>query len=247
VRQSARATRIRLVDALRGLAIVQMIGFHLVYTLTQFGWVDVVLSSDPPWVAWRTAIVSQFLLIAGASLALRAEFKPAWRDFWRRWREVAAAALAVSFGSWLVLGPRMIYFGILHFIAVALVLGRLLLPLGSWNPALGIGAIVLGLAYASPAFDAPPANVLGFVTRLPYTEDYVPVFPWLGVVLIGSGLGIAWQRRGFPLGPALARVNESPPRVLTFLGSWPLTVYLTHVPVLAGIVWTLDKLLGLFG
>jgi uncharacterized membrane protein len=241
------ATRIRLVDALRGLAIVQMIGFHLVYTLVAFGWVHVVLSRDPPWVAWRTAIVSQFLLIAGASLALRAEFKPAWSDFWRRWREVAAAALAVSFGSWLVLGPRMIWFGILHFIAVALVLGRLLLPLGLWNAALGILAIAFGLSYASPAFDAAPASALGLVTRPPYTEDYVPVFPWLGVVLIGAALGLAWQRRGFPLGRALRRVNESPPRVLSFLGRWPLTVYLAHVPVLAGLVWTLDKLLGLFG
>jgi uncharacterized membrane protein len=242
VRQPAPGTRIRLVDALRGLAIVQMIGFHLVYTLVKFGWVDAVLSRDPPWVAWRTAIVSQFLLIAGAGLALRAEFKPAWSDFWRRWREVAAAALAVSFGSWLVLGPRMIWFGILHFIAVALLLGRLLLPLGLWSLALGILAIALGLSYANPAFDAAPANVLGFVSEPPYTEDYVPVFPWLGVVLIGAGLGIAWQRRGFPLGPALGRLNASPPRLLTFLGSWPLTVYLAHVPVLAGIVWTLDRL-----
>jgi uncharacterized membrane protein len=237
------ARRIRLVDALRGFAIVQMIGFHLVYTLIQFGWVDVVLYRDPRWVAWRVAIVTQFLLIAGVSLALRAEFKPGWSDFWGRWREVAGAAVAVSFGSWLVFGPRLIFFGILHFIAVALLLGRLLLPLGLWNPVLGLLAIALGSSYANPGFNAAPANVIGLATEPPSTEDYVPLFPWIGVVLIGSGLGIAWQRRGFPLGPVLRRLNESPPWLLTFLGTWPLTVYLAHVPVLAGVVWTLDQLL----
>jgi uncharacterized membrane protein len=44
-----------------------------------------------------------------------------------------------------VFGPRLIWFGILHFIAAALIIGRLLLPLGAWCIALGVAAIAAGL------------------------------------------------------------------------------------------------------
>jgi len=236
--------RLPLIDVLRGFAIVQMIAFHFVYSLSQFGYVQVAVNRDPPWAAWRIAIVAQFLLLVGVSLVLRAEFKPAWRDFWRRWREVAAAAAVVSFGSWLVFGPRWIQFGILHFIAVASILARLLLPLGLWNLALAALALAVGVSYADPRFDAAPANWLGFTTELPSTEDYVPLFPWLGIVLLGAGLGTAWQRRGLPLAPPLRAVNAAPPRVLRWLGTWPLTVYLSHEPILAGLIWSFGRVFG---
>jgi len=232
------------IDALRGLAIVQMIVFHFVYNLNQFGWVQVAVNRDQPWAAWRIAIVTQFMFLVGVSGVLRAAFKPGWGDFFRRWREVAGAAAIVSFGSWLVFGPRWIQFGILHFIAVALILARLLLPLGLANLALGVVALAFGLSYADPRFDASPANWIGLVTELPSTEDYVPILPWIGVVLLGSGLGSAWQRRGFGLAPALQSVNATPPRLLVLLGSWPLTVYLIHEPILAGLIWSFGRLFG---
>jgi uncharacterized membrane protein len=174
------------------------------------------------------------LLIAGVGLALRAEYKPSWRDFWRRWREVAAAAAVVTFGSALVLGPRAIWFGILHLVAVGLISARLLLPFGLANLGLGLLVIALGFGFAHPSFDTWPWTALGFVTHAPLTEDYVPLFPWLGVVLIGAGLGVAWKRHGFRIARPFAPLNARPPRLLTFLGSWPLTVYLAHVPLLAG-------------
>lgn len=241
---SSAPKRLPLIDALRGLAIVQMIAFHFVYNLNQFGWVQVVVNRDPPWASWRIAIVTQFLLLVGVSLVLRAEFKPAWGDFWGRWRQVAAAAAVVSGGSWLVFGPRWIQFGILHFIAVALILARLLLPLGPWNLALGVVALAFGLSYADPRFDASPANWIGLASELPSAEDYVPFFPWIGVVLLGAGLASVWQRRGLPLAPVLGRVNAAPPRLLLLLGSWPLTVYLGHEPVLVGLIWSFGRLFG---
>ena len=231
-----------MIDALRGFAIVQMIGFHLVYVLTQLGWVHIDMNREPQWVAWRVAIVSQFLLLVGVGLVLRAGYKPAWSDFWSRWLEVAGTALVVSLGSAMVLGPRAIYFGILHLVAVALIAARLLLPLGLLNLILGAAVLFVGLSYADPSFNGWPASAIGFATRAPLTEDYVPFFPWAGFVLVGTGAGVAWQRRGFALSAALARLNASPPRLLVFLGSWPLIVYLAHVPILAGLVLALGWL-----
>jgi uncharacterized membrane protein len=173
---------------------------------------------------------------------LRLARRPDWRDFWLRWAQVAAAAALVSAGSWLMFGPRFIYIGILHFIAVALVLARLLAPLREVNFALAAGAFVAWLMLRSPANNEFPAHLLGFVTIKPRTEDYVPLFPWIAAVLVGLGLGSLWQRRGFALSPLWQRLNANPPRLLVFLGTWALTVYLVHQPILIGLLWLLRQL-----
>jgi uncharacterized membrane protein len=238
---TARPTRLALVDMLRGFAVAQMIVYHFIYDLNHFGWVSLRMLSDQPWIGWRAAIVTQFLLLVGVSLVLRTSFKPRLANFAARWAQVAAAAALVSIGSWLVFGPRFIWFGILHFIAAALLLVRPLLGLGAWNIALGIAAVVAGLTLADPSFNETPANIVGFVSQKPRTEDYVPLFPWLGVVLLGAGLGSLWQRAGWRVPTALAALNTHPPRILVLLGTWALTVYLAHQPVLMGVLSLLKK------
>jgi uncharacterized membrane protein len=231
------APRLPLVDVLRGFAVAQMIVYHFIYDLNYFGWVTLRMLSDQPWVGWRAGIVTQFLLLVGVGLVLRTSFKPGLADFWRRWAQIAGAALLVSVGSAAVFGPRFIWFGILHFVAAALVLARPLARLGPWNVLLGIAVIALGLLYCHPMFNDSPANIIGLVTRKPKTEDYVPLLPWFGVVLIGAGLAAIWQRRGWSVVPALRRLNDKPPKLLLFLGTWALTVYLLHQPILMGILW----------
>jgi uncharacterized membrane protein len=236
------APRLALVDALRGFAVAQMIVYHFIYDLNYFGWVKLRMLSDQPWVGWRAAIVSQFLLLVGVGLVLRTSFKPGLADFWRRWAQVAGAALLVTLGSAAVFGPRFIWFGILHFIAVALLLVRPLVRFGIWNLPLGVAAIAFGLLYANPMFNDAPASLIGLVTIKPRTEDYVPLFPWLGVVLIGAGLGALWQRRRWAITAGARRWNERPPRLLLLLGTWALTVYLVHQPILLGLLWLLRRL-----
>jgi uncharacterized membrane protein len=240
--QVPRAPRLALVDALRGFAVAQMIVYHFIYDLDYFGWVDLAMNRDHPWVGWRTAIVSQFLLLVGLSLVLRTSFRPSTADFWKRWLQVAGAALLVSAGSWFVFGPRFIYFGILHFIAAALLIARPAIRLGAWNLPLGAMVIAVGVAFVHPAFDTPPATIVGFMTRKPPTEDYVPLVPWLGVVFVGLGLGTLWQRAGWVMPSWLRRLNANPPRILVLLGTWALTVYLLHQPLMLGALALFRKL-----
>jgi uncharacterized membrane protein len=234
--------RLPLVDALRGFAVAQMIVYHFIYDLNYFGHVKLAMTRDQPWVGWRTAIVTQFLLLVGVSLVLRLARKPGWRDFCWRWTQVAAAAALVSLGSWLMFRERFIYIGILHFIAAALVIARALAPLREWNFLLAAAAFAAWWFYRDPAFNAAPANIVGFVTLKPRTEDYVPLFPWIAAVLAGLGLGSAWQRRGFALTPPLRRLNARPPRLLVLAGTWALTVYLLHQPIMIGMLWLVSRL-----
>jgi len=111
--------------------------------------------------------------------------------------------------------PRSwIHFGVLHGMAVMLIATRLLAPLrgGLWP--LGAVALVLPLWLQLPAFDGAWLNWVGLVAHKPITEDYVPVLPWLGVMLWGLAAG-QWllQRRPAVMGgPLPAALLGDPPR-----------------------------------
>lgn len=233
------------VDLLRGLAIAMMVGYHGCYDLAYFRlapWSPDDMLTDPGWIAWRDLIVASFLLLVGVSRALNSAFKPAASDFWRRWVQIAAAAALVSLASFGFAGERWIYFGILHFVAVALLICRLTLY-GTQSVAgialLGGAALAAGLFISTPAMDATPLNILGFVAHKPRTEDYVPLFPWIGVVLIGLAGGLLWRSRAFASPAVLNRVRAVVPapvqRLLAAAGRWSLTIYLVHQPILMGL------------
>lgn len=239
--------RLDLVDAARGVAIAMMIAYHFCFDLTYFGWTRWAMLDDPGWVAWRTLIVTSFLLLVGLSLALRdardqthagamSNRHDATRAFARRWAQIAAAALLVSAGSALLFPRTFIYFGVLHFVAVALLICRRAPRLGAWAIALGAAAIALGLLIHHPGFDPRFINWIGFAAHKPITEDYVPLFPWLGVVLVGSGLGALWVRRRCRVAPVISVAWQATPRGVRMLlagaGRWSLAIYLVHQPIL---------------
>jgi uncharacterized membrane protein len=234
------------VDLLRGLAIAMMVGYHFCYDLAYFGfasWSPDDMLIRWGWVAWRDLIVASFLLLVGLSRVLNATFKPSAADFWKRWGQIAVGALLVSLASRGFAGERWIYFGILHFIAVALPLCRLVLyrtRSALWIALLGGTALAAGLLISTPAMDAPPLNILGFAAHKPPTEDYVPLFPWIGVVLIGLAGGVLWRSRDFAPLHALDRVRALVPapvqRALAGAGRWSLSIYLVHQPVLMSML-----------
>jgi uncharacterized membrane protein len=92
--------------------------------------------------------------------------------------------------------------------------------------------IVAGLVFSSSRFDTRALGWIGFMTHKPMTEDYVPLFPWTGVLLLGIALGHALVKNRFAVLEPLARA----PRMLRFLGRHSLAVYLLHQPLLIGVL-----------
>ena len=231
VRPEAR--RIDAVDALRGLAIVAMVAYHFVFDLRFFGVVRADFENDPFWLTYRAIVLTTFLLLVGVSLVLARQYGLSTAHFARRVVVIALCALAATIGSHALFPERFIYFGILHCIAVASVLAR---PLaGSPGPALGLGvaAIVAGITLSHPFFDARATSWLGFTTVKPPTEDFVPLFPWLGVVLAGIWAGHALARRDFAPIALLAHA----PRPLRWMGRHSLAIYMLHQPLILGVLW----------
>lgn len=244
-----------------------MAGFHFCFDLNHLGFWSPRQDfyGDPFWTVQRTAIVSLFLFCAGLSQAVAWQAGQTWPRFWRRWLQVAACALLVSAGSALMFPQSWISFGVLHGIVVMLLLTRLLAwasgaserstpaqaghgcPQGSggvgWPLLFGLGALCLLLPtlVSHPFFDTRWTNWVGLVTRKPITEDYVPVLPWLGVMLWGLAAGrwVLACRPAWLTGavPAFARP-------LAGLGRWSLSFYMVHQPVLISALMLVATMRG---
>jgi uncharacterized membrane protein len=231
--QHAATQRLDRLDALRGAAIVWMALFHFAFDLNHFRLLPTLhnFHHDPMWTLQRACIVSLFLFCAGLGQAVALQQGQAWPRFWRRWAQVAGCALLVTAGSWLMFPKSYIAFGVLHGIAVMLIVTRLTGGWGRWLWLLGAVAIALPRLVALPLFDSPALSWVGLVTHKPITEDYVPLLPWLGVMWWGLAAG-QWllAKRPAWMGGALPAAMQP----LALLGRWSLSFYMLHQPLLIG-------------
>ena len=227
----AATVRLDRLDALRGLAVVWMTVFHFCFDLAHFRLIEADFHRDPFWLHQRTAIVSLFLFCAGLAQAVAMAGHQGWPRFWRRWRHIAACAVLVSLGSALMFPQSWISFGVLHGIAVMLIVLRLSAGCGRWLWPLGLVALLLPQLVQLPFFDTRLTNWVGLVTRKPVTEDWVPVLPWLGVMWWGLATGrwLIGHRPGWLGGPLPSGLSP-----LARLGRWSLPWYMLHQPVLIG-------------
>jgi uncharacterized membrane protein len=240
------------IDGLRGAALIWMACFHFSFDLSNWRLLRIDFYHDPVWLTQRTLILSTFLLCAGAGQAVATAQGQSWGRFWRRWAQVLGCALLVTLGSWWMFPHSYISFGVLHGMALMLIIARLTARWRHWLWPLGLLAVASPQLWADPWFDNRATDWIGFVTHKPVTEDFVPVLPWLGVMWWGLA-GTQWliarhpQRLGRAAdaggsGPGdnhgLARM---PWRLLVKLGQWSLTFYMVHQPVmlalLAGWMW----------
>ena len=235
--------RIPLIDLCRGSAIGLMFIYHFCFDLDYFGYVDFNFNHHPFWLSFRALIVSLFLSVVGFSLYLAQARGLRWRPYLKRLGLLLGAAAAVSLASYTMYPKSWIAFGILHFITAASVLGLLFLRLGFLNLLLGIGIIVLTFSYEHPFFNQAALQWSGLGTQTPFTEDYVPIFPWFGVVLLG--LFLAWWLLRKQNPPAWLYWNGTHPALSTlrFAGRHSLLIYLLHQPVFLGLLYLITQLL----
>lgn len=208
-----------------------MAAFHFCYDLNYFRFIRQNFHTDPVWTLQRTCIVSLFLFCAGMGQAIALDQRQPWARFWRRWAQVAGCAVLVTLGSMWMFPKTFISFGVLHAIALLLIVMRLTAGAGRWLWPLGLLAIALPAVVHHAWFDTRWTNWVGLITHKPLTEDYVPLFPWLGVVWWGLAAGqwVLARRCGWLTGALPHALNP-----LAVLGRWSLSFYMLHQPVLIG-------------
>jgi uncharacterized membrane protein len=234
------------IDFLRGIAIVMMIFFHLLYDLNYFGVYSIAVSSGF-WRYFARATASIFILLVGVSLTLsfskaglkREKLKETYMRYVKRGLKVFSWGLLITIVTWIFIPEDFIIFGILHFIGVSIILGCLFLKFYRVNLFAGIVFVVLGFYLENFEFSFPWLFWLGFMPKGDFFVDYFPLLPWFGLILIGMFIGKTLYRnysRQFSI-PDLGRVSFV--RLFCFLGRKSLLIYLFHQPVLIGVLYLL--------
>jgi uncharacterized membrane protein len=231
--ESGRLPRLPAIDCLRGVALVAMVVYHTAFDLYADRLISTDIFSDLGWETLARATASTFLALAGVGMVLstRGGFRP--KRYLRRLGLIAGGAAAVSLATWWFDPATFVFFGILHEIVVASVLALpfLWLP-AALTAAAGAGVIALPFFFSSPVFDAPALWWVGLSTIPPVTVDYVPIFPWFGVVLIGIVIGRLVVRYQAVI--ATFQPRNLLVRALAFGGRHTLPIYLIHQPLIIG-------------
>jgi uncharacterized membrane protein len=233
--------RLQWVDTARGVALVAMAGYHFAWDLAAFRWIDAAVILSRPFHLLGHAIAALFLLLSGYSLALarRSRGHQLWRDarYWRRWAQIAAGAGAITLVSFQLFPDAPIFFGILHCIALSSLIA---LPFVEAPAVLTLSAAALALAapalFVAPVFDAKIFWWTGLSTITPSSNDYRPLLPWLGFVLLGVAAAKAQAGARLSLSPRTREAGSASrvARPLVFLGRHSLAFYLIHQPILYG-------------
>ena len=223
--------RIWELDALRGLALLGMMGIHFVYDLVDlFG---VWNWQQPAWyLFFKNNYGAVFFLISGISATLGSH--PVKRG--------AQVFLCGFLCTGVTLGMYLLGFagkGIIIYMGVLQCLGlcMMLWPLFRRCPdrglvALGLAMMIAGWYLRTQAFPFWLLTPLGFAPYGFTSSDYFPLLPNFGYFLLGAVVGkrvYAGRKSLFP--------RETPPLGLfRWLGRHSLMIYLLHQPVLAAIV-----------
>jgi len=233
------------IDLARGLAIGAMIIYHFGWDLSFLKLIQTNILEIPAWRWFARGIAGSFLILAGIGLALAHAQGLRRVPFLRRLLKVGGAALAVTLVTFFAFPESYIFFGILHCIAVSSVLA---LPFLRLNPPVILASAAFFLAapwfFTSPAFDRPWLDWLGLGAMDPVTNDYVPVFPWFGLVLIGVAAGKLLLRRKDAMGLARWRAGDVASRALVWAGRKSLPIYLLHQIVLLAVLYGVLQVAG---
>lgn len=239
-------SRFDVIDAARGGALLAMAAYHTVWDLGYLRLTPENYAMTPVGKTAAHLIAGSFLVLVGGGLVLMNGAGLRVRPTLMRLARIGGAALLITAATVFAFPQSYIFFGILHCIALSSVLALPFLRLPAWITALaaaGVIALPRMVAGGGP-LDAPGLMFLGLGATVPQTNDYVPLFPWFGPVLVG----IVLARLGLP---ALARsrigawrARRGAGRVAAFAGRHSLAFYLIHQPVLLGLLTGLAALTG---
>ena len=236
--------RIFLMDELRGFAVFCMIFYHGFYTVGYLFGSEVGVYYFHFFMPAEPFFAGLFMFISGISSDLsHSNLKRGFR--------LLLFALGISLVTWIFLPEDVITFGILHFLAVCMILYGLLKPLSdryrfSWIPvavcavlSLCTKNIVRGYLGPCPQFSVPiPESLyrtnllapIGIFNSSFVSADYFPLFPWIFVFAAGTFFGKLAAAGKFP-------AFAYPPRVplLSWFGKHALVLYIVHQPIIYGL------------
>ena len=240
------SNRCNLIDALRAVALFNMIAYHLCYDIfevfgVQRGWYLTIGA-----VIWERFICCSFILISGISMNLS-------RHPYKRGVIVNLCGFLITAVTVIAMPSQAIWFGILNFIGCAMLITAAIKPmLLKCRPIMGCAGSVFLFAF----FYGLPRGFLGLfelrlitlpeaLYQIKYlaflglksedfrSSDYFPLLPWIFLFIAGFFLWRIIEQYG--------KTELFKPNIplLSTTGRHSLLIYLVHQPVLYGVCYVL--------
>lgn len=219
MKESNRKNRIWEIDFFRGIALLLMIIFHLVFDLNEIYGLPINYTSGVFYYVGKASAIL-FMLIAGISSSFS-------RNNVKRGIKIFSLAMGITLATYFFAPDLIIKFGILHFFGVSMMLHPLFKDINKYMLLLlGTLAIIIGNYFSSINTSIEFLFPIGIYSSNFYSSDYYPLFPWFGVFLYGMALSKVLYRGKKSIFNFTLKDN-----IISFLGRHSLIVYLIHQPL----------------
>ena len=238
VSQTSGSQRIWEIDFLRGLSIILVVGYHLLFDLGEYLGVERFFgfSTDLSTISWSVAqhfFAGLFIVLSGTSSTLT-------RSNVRRGLKLLVVSLAVTAVTFIFDPSSAVWFGILQLLAVSILIYGAAFVNAKPVTCAVLGAFVLG--FGAVLHLLKKSMTIRFDWLLPlgihspgYSSfDYFPLIPWFGVFLLGAALGRSVYTHRRSLLPW-----HLPQTFVNVAGRHSLLIYIVHQPVILAVLYVL--------
>lgn len=230
-RTEKKARRLWELDFLRGIALILMVYYHVIYDLKEFYQYPIDYENLPNTIIGKSSAML-FMVLAGISSSLSGSNL-------KRGLKLLGISLLITLGTHLYDPALGIKFGIIHFLAVCVLLSPWLMKLNNILLLL-LAALMVYLGQLIPYIRVTHDYlfVFGLSTPAFTSSDYYPLIPWIAVFILGLVLGKTLYKERKSLVPFTL-----PDNAVSFIGRHTLSIYLLHQQAILLVLVAVDKLL----
>ncbi|QUH26707.1 heparan-alpha-glucosaminide N-acetyltransferase [Serpentinicella alkaliphila] len=217
---SNNRSRIWELDFLKGVALILMIYFHIIFDLREYYGFNINYSEGINFYIGRFSAIL-FMLLSGISCSLS-------KNNLQRGLRLVGLALFITLATTLAGPDYSIKFGILHLLGISIIFYEFIRKLNTNFLALLAGLTIwLGTIFIDSRTELGFLFPIGLINMNFYSADYYPLFPWFGVFLLGAIVGKALysNKSGY------VKFNNNK-NIVNKLGQRTLVIYLIHQPLI---------------
>ena len=227
--------RIYNLDKIRGLTIISMVLFHLMYNINFFreiSWYNGTLLNK----VWQLSIALSFFIISGITSTLLSSKKNIIRGI-----KTSIVGLLISISTYIFARDQFIVWGVMNGLGLSMIIGGLLMS----NRIFSKNMILIFLLIFTFTYNIPRNSLidvsffnhlyeknifpLGFPSDKFVSADYFPIIPWIFAYFSGISLGSFLHEKNF--------YNKyGTDNLLAKIGRYSMPIYLIHQVILYPLV-----------
>lgn len=214
-----------------------MVFFHIIFDLRTFFGFDQLNYHEGFWYFEGRVAALIFIMLVGVVSSIihnREEHVVALQKNSYRGLRLIGLGLIITIVTFFFSRDNTIWFGILHFLGLAILIS---IPLCRYKWLNILLATILFAGYfpiKNLYTDSYTGLIFGIMPANYASYDHYALIPWLGYVLLGIALGNWLYKNGKPI---VKREPTNPEKALAKIGKYSLWIYLIHQPVILGLLW----------